>query len=171
MPVIAAVITAVATIAAAVIAAVASDGDGPPGGVGGGPARTVVTAPSTTAESTPSDGPADPPVQTLPATASPTRNAKPRLIAAPDSGAAGDVVTLTASGFEPGEQIRISFRDSGSVEVDLRDVTADAEGRFAAEVRVPAENGSGWDTPTFRVGSQDDPDVDNSADTPFTFTE
>ncbi|MFJ4119916.1 hypothetical protein DLE01_20915 [Streptomyces sp. FT05W] len=171
MPVIAAVITAVATIAAAVIAAVASGGDSPSDGLRAGPAKTSVTAPASTAEPTPSDDRPGPPLETLPAADRPTPDSKPRVTVTPYTAAVNDTVTLEASGFEPGEQIRITLRDSGSVEKDLRDVTAGPEGRFAVEIRVPAEVGSGNETPLFRVWSVDDVDTDNSADTPFTYLE
>ncbi|MEU5657218.1 hypothetical protein ABZ802_16570 [Streptomyces sp. NPDC047737] len=175
MPVIAAVITAVATIAAAVIAAVASDGDSPSDGRWAGPPATSVTAPASTAESGlpdgPSDGPSDPPLQTLPATGSPTGDSRPRVTVTPYMAAAGDKVTIEAGGFAPGEQVRITFRDSGSVEKDVRDVTVEADGRLAVEVLVPVEVGSGHDSPTFRVWSLDDVDTDNSADAPFTYTD
>ncbi|MFD9287356.1 hypothetical protein ACFWBV_03390 [Streptomyces sp. NPDC060030] len=36
---------------------------------------------------------------------------------------------------------------------------------------VPAEVGSGDETPVFRVWSVDDVDANNTADTPFTYTE
>ncbi|MFJ8918083.1 hypothetical protein ACIREK_01300 [Streptomyces sp. NPDC102415] len=172
----AAVITAAATIIAAVIAAVAvSGGDSPPPAASAaGPAgpTTASTSASASASAEPSSTPSDPPLQTLPAdpaTASP--HSRPRLVAVPDRAPVGAVVTLKASGFAPDEQIRITFRDSGSVEKDLRDVTAGPDGSFAAEVHVPSETGSGSDTPTFRVWSLDDVDTDNQADTPFTVTE
>ncbi|MFI6119580.1 hypothetical protein ACIBCU_06970 [Streptomyces sp. NPDC051064] len=49
--------------------------------------------------------------------------------------------------------------------------TTGPDGRFAAEVKVPAEVGSGHDTPVFRVWSLDDVDSENTADTPFTYVE
>ncbi|MFD4897446.1 hypothetical protein [Streptomyces sp. NPDC058411] len=173
----AAVITAAATIIAAVIAAVAvSGGDSPPPAASAaGPAGTSTTASasaSSSASADPSSTPSDPALQTLPADpATATPPSRPRLVAVPDRAPAGTVVTLTATGFAPDEQIRITFRDSGSVEKDLRDVTAGPDGSFAAEVHVPSETGSGSDTPTFRVWSLDDVDTDNQADTPFTVTE
>ncbi|MFH9617308.1 hypothetical protein [Streptomyces pratensis] len=172
MPVVAAVITAVATIAAAVIAAVASGGDSPSDSLRDGPATASVTAPDPATESGPSAAPSGPPVQTMPATGPPSPDSgPPRVAVTPYTAAEGDKVTVEAGGFGPGEQIRISFRDSGSVEVDLRDVTTDSDGRFAAEVKVPAEVGSGHDTPVFRVWSLDDVDSNNTADTPFTYVD
>lgn len=171
MPVIAAAITAVATIAAAVIAAVASGGDSPPGGLGAGPALTSVTAAASTAESTPSADPSGPALETLPASDPTTPDSGPRVTVTPYTAAVNDKVTIEAGGFAPGEQVRITLRDSGSVETDVRDVTADPEGRFAVQIRVPAEVGSGHDTPMFRVWSVDDVDSENTADTPFTYTE
>ncbi|MFJ4838147.1 hypothetical protein [Streptomyces sp. NPDC088746] len=173
----AAVITAAATIIAAVIAAVAvSGGDSsPPTASAAGPAGTSTAASASDSSSVsaePSSTPSDPPLQTLPADpATATPHSRPRLTAVPDRAPAGTVVTLKATGFAPDEQIRITFRDSGSVEKDLRDVTAGPDGSFAAEVHVPGEEGSGSETPTFRVWSLDDVDTDNQADTPFTVTE
>nr|WP_104787999.1 hypothetical protein [Streptomyces sp. QL37]PPQ58968.1 hypothetical protein C5F59_21690 [Streptomyces sp. QL37] len=80
-------------------------------------------------------------------------------------------MTLTATGFAPDEQIRITFRDSGYAEKDLRDVTAGPDGSFAAEVHVPRDMGTASETPVFRVWSLDEVDTDNQADTPFTVTE
>ncbi|MCX5410927.1 hypothetical protein [Streptomyces sp. NBC_00059] len=171
MPVIAAVITAVATIAAAVIAAVASGDDSSSDSLRAGPATTSVTSSASTTEPTASaDGPG-PPVQTLPATDPTTPDSVPRVVVTPYMAAAGEKVTIEISGFAPDERICISFRDSGSVEKDLRDVITDADGRAAAEVKVPAEVGSGDETPVFRVWSVDDVDSNNTADTPFTYTE
>ncbi|MDF6019587.1 hypothetical protein [Streptomyces sp. JH34] len=168
-------ITAVATITAAVIAAVASGGDSPSDALRAGPPATSVTAPASTEEAGasegPSDGPSDPPLQTLPATGTPARASKPRVSVTPYMAAAGDTVTIEASGFAPGERVRITFTDSGSVEKDVRDVTAEPDGRLAVEVRVPVEVGSGHDSPMFRVWSVDDVDANNTADTPFTYTE
>ncbi|MFD6274379.1 hypothetical protein ACFWFI_02100 [Streptomyces sp. NPDC060209] len=171
MPVIAAVITAVATIAAAVIAAVASGGDSPSDDLRAGPARTSVTAPASAEGAGPSSDRPGPPVQTLPATDPSTPDSPPRVTVTPYMAAVNDTVTIEASGFAPEEQIRISFRDSGSVESEVRNVTADPDGRFAVEIRVPAEVGSGSDTPMFRVWSLDDVDSENTADTPFTYIE
>ncbi|WP_405664843.1 hypothetical protein OG379_22210 [Streptomyces sp. NBC_01166] len=174
----AAVITAAATIIAAVIAAVAvSGGDPPPPTASAaGPAGTSTAASASTEPSaTPSESsvdPSDPPLQTLPAgQATATPHGRPRLTAVPDRAPAGTVVTLKATGFAPDERIRITFRDSGFVEKDLRDVTAGPDGSFAAEVHVPSEEGNGSETPTFRVWSLDDVDTDNQADTPFTVIE
>ncbi|WP_406146863.1 hypothetical protein [Streptomyces sp. NBC_01012] len=167
----AAVITAAATIIAAVIAAVAvSGGDAPRDEASAaGPVQTSAAA---SASPTPTNSPAtpsDPPLQTLPVEASSaTPKGRPRVVATPDRAAAGAVVTLRASGFAPDEQIRITFRDSGAAEADLRDVTAGPDGSFAAEVTVPGDEGDGSDTPVFRVWSLDDVDTDNQADTPFT---
>ncbi|MEF9912568.1 hypothetical protein RJT17_20640 [Streptomyces sp. P5-A9] len=175
----AAVITAAATIIAAVIAAVAVSGgdESPPTASAAGPAGTSTTAsasvePSST-PSEPSADPSDPPLQTLPAdTVSATPHARPRLIATPDRGPEAALVTLNATGFAPDEQIRITFRDSGGYDKDLRDVTAGPDGSLAAEVHVPKETVGGSDTPVFIVYSLDDDDADNQvADTPFTVTD
>lgn len=85
--------------------------------------------------------------------------------------AEGDTVTLEGGGFTSGERIRVSFRDSGLHELDLRDVTAGPDGSFAVQVKVDRDGGSGEERSVFRVGSLDDVDVDNQADTPFTYTE
>ncbi|MFF5895424.1 hypothetical protein ACFY8O_05780 [Streptomyces argenteolus] len=170
MHIIAAVITAVATLAAAVIAAAAS-GDDSPDVLRAGPPTTSVAAPPSVTEPTATAGTSGPPVQTLPATDPTTPDSGPRVAVTPDMAAVGDTVTIEAGGFAPGERIRITLRDSGAVEKDLRDVTTDEDGRFVAEVRVPEEVSSGTETPAFRVWSVDDVDSANTADTPFTYIE
>ncbi|MEV4679838.1 hypothetical protein [Streptomyces kurssanovii] len=169
-------ITAVATIAAAVIAAVAVSNGGSPSGAppaAAGSAEVSATAPASPAGSEPSATPSEPPLHTLPSGAadeSTVPDTKPRLIASPDMAAEGAVVTLKGSGFAPGEQIRITFHDTrGYAEVDVRDVTAGPDGRFAAEVNVPVDEGKGRERPKFRVWSLDRVDTDNQADTPFTY--
>ncbi|ALC20853.1 hypothetical protein SPRI_2547 [Streptomyces pristinaespiralis] len=175
MPIIAAVITAAATIAAAVIAAGAvSSGDSHSAAPSSaGSAQISATASTSPAGSEPSAAPSGPPLHTLPsgvATRSTVPDTKPRVIASPDAAAEGAVVTLEAGGFAPGEQVRISFRDtSGHSEIDVRDVTAGSDGRFAVQVRVPVDGGKGHESPKFRVWSLDKVDIDNQADTPFTY--
>ncbi|MCX4964030.1 hypothetical protein OHA98_04185 [Streptomyces sp. NBC_00654] len=92
------------------------------------------------------------------------------MIASPDMAAEGAVVTIKVSGFAPGEQVRISFRDtSPQMEVDLRNVTAGPDGGFVAEVKVPRDRGDGFEESKFRAWSVDDVDANNTADTPFTY--
>lgn len=134
------------------------------------------SAPAAPAGPEPSAAPSGPPALTLPsegAARSPAANTKPHVIASPDMAAEGDTVTLEGGGFTSGERIRVSFRDSGLHELDLRDVTAGPDGSFAVQVRVDRDRdrGPGEERSVFRVGSLDDVGVDNQADTPFTYTE
>ncbi|WP_457515426.1 hypothetical protein [Streptomyces sp. TE33382] len=79
-------------------------------------------------------------------------------------------MTLKASGFVPGEQVRISFQDtSPQMEVDLRDVFAGPDGSFVAEVKVPKDRGDGFEDPKFRAWSVVDVDSNTTANTPFTY--
>ncbi len=162
VPVIAAVITAVATIAAAVIAAVAT-------GDGGGPAAQpgpAATATSTHAAAASPSPVAERSVQSLPAQTPTTASKKARIQAAPDTGPRGSVLTITGSGFAPGEQVRISFRGSYAKTTDIRDVTAGADGGFAAEVKLPAEYLNDQEKHFEATGL----DSNRRADTPFTIT-
>ncbi|MGN5632873.1 hypothetical protein [Streptomyces sp. AC154] len=162
-------------------AVISQGGDGPDAPPSAG-ARAADSASPHGEESSgaPSDPPADKPtssvtdrpVDRLPSAAADpaTPDARPRVIASPDMAAEGAVVTLTVSGFAPGDQIRISFSDtSPDMEVDMRDVVAGPDGGFTAEVKVPVDQGKGYEKPRFRVWSVSDVDVDNSADTPFTY--
>jgi hypothetical protein len=169
--VITALITAAATIVAAVITSVAVGGDDKPTAQPG-PAAAASTPPSATVPSpSPSktgSPPAAQPVQSLPVRSpSPKASANPRIEANPDSGPVDSVITLTGSGFAPGERVRITFHGSYSSEWDLRDVTASSEGGFVAEIKVPATYVDDMQKSVEVRGL----DSDKRADTPFTVTE
>ncbi|MBO0916917.1 hypothetical protein [Streptomyces laculatispora] len=174
MPIIAATITAAATVVAAIIAPAALSGggsrsDAPPSAASTEDSETASASPGAAG---PSASPSDRPVDKLPsgATNASTPDARPRVVASPDMAATGAVVTLTISGFAPGDQLRISFSDtSPKMEVDMRDVIAGPDGGCVAEVKVPADRGDGYEKPRFRVWSVSDVDTNNSADTPFTY--
>ena len=167
-PLVAAAITGVATVAAAVIAAVATGGDNRaaarPDPAVVTSARSAATAPPAVAA--PPSPAAEQSVQSLPVQTPAKTTKKAGIQAAPDTGPRGSVVTITGSGFTPGERVRVSFRGSYGETTDIRDVSVAADGGFAAEVRLPPEYLNDQEK-SFEVRGLDS---GRHADTPFTIT-
>ena len=155
-PLLAAVITGVATIAAAVIA---TGGDSTPAAQPGPvlPTQAAAGSPSPVAGRS---------VQALPVQSPAPVAKKARIEASPDTGPRGSALTITGSGFAPGERVRISFRGSYGKTTDIRDVTAAADGGFAVEIKLPADYLNDQEKHFEASGL----DSNRRADTPFTIT-
>ncbi|MFE6663987.1 hypothetical protein ACFVFH_10545 [Streptomyces sp. NPDC057697] len=159
--IVAAVITGAATVLAAVIASAIAGSTSPKA-----PAAAAPPA-SERASERASDTPR--PVQSLPSAPPPPAPSPTaaRIMAGPDSAAVGATVTITGHGFAAGEQVRITFNGTYGSSLDLRDVTAGADGGFAAEVKVPSDSVNSDQPQSFEVRGLDS---DKRADTPFHIT-
>ncbi|MEU5852727.1 hypothetical protein [Saccharopolyspora shandongensis] len=98
------------------------------------PPATADPTPSgttTTDASTASSGHGDPSRSVAPSTLT--------LTVSPDAGSRGSTATVTGEGFHPGERVRVTWGEYPSTGKALKDVAADANGTFSAEVVIPAK--------------------------------
>jgi hypothetical protein len=77
----------------------------------------------------------EPSADTVGPTEQPIAEPDDEILAEPDSGARGDTIVVTGSGFQPGE--RVWIRWGANANEDLDDTTVDADGRFRTEVIIP----------------------------------
>jgi hypothetical protein len=109
------------------------------------PARTAAPSPSPSLSSPPSPEPAPP--SAAPVVAGPAAGCADCARVTPDEPLeAGEQLTLTWTGFQPGEQVTVVMR---STPVTLGTFSADAAGTVVAEVELPGEAEAGSHTLTF----------------------
>lgn len=136
--VLVALITAGATIVAAVVTGAAGVATGYLGVSASGSAgepRPTVTVTTTQTVGTPGAG--NSAAGGAPSgLATPAPGVAARIGLQPDQGVAKGKFTVTGEGFAPGERVRIGWESEYAA---LRDVDADAQGRFKVEVAVPDE--------------------------------
>jgi hypothetical protein len=65
------------------------------------------------------------------------------LVRAPKSGSPGTVVTISGSGYLPGDTITPKFTDHGSVKTVFPTVTTNGSGEFSDEITIPAGAATG----------------------------
>ncbi|MET0764506.1 MAG: hypothetical protein ABWY29_06545 [Blastococcus sp.] len=131
-----------------------------PGGYPGGPpAAPPAAQPATPRATAPTGSPAPDPTVTPPTTPPPAPTSAPAAVApTPAAGCtdcerltgdepltAGEELTLSYAGFQPGEQVSLVMR---STPVDLGTFTADASGIVTANVTIPASAETGSHTLT-----------------------
>ena len=73
----------------------------------------------------------------------PITTVAPKLTLNPTSGPIGTEVTVTGTGFQGGEKVKLTFLDSVNGNVVLKTVTSDPTGAFSTTVTIPASAAAG----------------------------